>query len=51
MPTLVGMGRRGFTPEALRNFGASIGVSKTNGTIELEMLEHFVREDLNKRAP
>ncbi len=51
MPTLVGIRRRGFTPEALRNFGASIGVSKTNGTIEMEMLEHFVREDLNKRAP
>ena len=51
MPTLVGIRRRGFTPEALRNFGASIGVTKTNGTIELEMLEHFVREDLNKRAP
>jgi len=51
MPTLVGIRRRGFTPEALRNFGASIGVTKTNGTIELGMLEHFVREDLNKRAP
>jgi glutaminyl-tRNA synthetase len=51
MPTLVGIRRRGFTPEALRNFCASIGVTKTNGTIELEMLEHFVREDLNKRAP
>ena len=51
MPTLVGIRRRGFTPEALRNFSASIGVTKTNGTIELEMLEHFVREDLNKRAP
>ena len=51
MPTLVGIRRRGFTPEALRNFVASIGVTKTNGTIELEMLEHFVREDLNKRAP
>jgi glutaminyl-tRNA synthetase len=51
MPTLVGIRRRGFTPEALRNFGASIGVSKTNGTVELEMLEHFVRDDLNKRAP
>jgi glutaminyl-tRNA synthetase len=50
MPTLVGIRRRGFTPEALRNFGASIGVSKTKGTIGLEMLEHFVREDLNKRA-
>ena len=51
MPTLVGIRRRGFTPEALRNFVASIGVTKTNGTIELEMLEHFVREDLNRRAP
>jgi len=51
MPTLVGIRRRGFTPEALRKFSASIGVSKTNGTIEVEMLEHFVREDLNKRAP
>ena len=51
MPTLAGIRRRGFTPEALRNFSASIGVSKTNGTIDLEMLEHFVREDLNKRAP
>jgi glutaminyl-tRNA synthetase len=50
MPTLAGIRRRGFTPEALRNFSASIGVSKTNGTIDLEMLEHFVREDLNKRA-
>jgi glutaminyl-tRNA synthetase len=50
MPTLVGIRRRGFTPEALRNFCSSIGVTKTNGTIELEMLEHFVREDLNKRA-
>jgi glutaminyl-tRNA synthetase len=51
MPTLVGIRRRGFTPEALRKFCASIGVTKTNGTIELEMLEHFVREDLNQRAP
>src|SRR5437868_5249839 len=51
MPTLSGMRRRGYTPEALRNFCNSIGVSKTNGSIELAMLEHFVREDLNKRAP
>ena len=50
MPTLSGIRRRGYTPEAIRNFCAAIGVSKTNGTIELEMLEHFVREDLNKRA-
>jgi glutaminyl-tRNA synthetase len=51
MPTLSGIRRRGYTPEAVRNFCAAIGVSKTNGIIELAMLEHFVREDLNKRAP
>jgi glutaminyl-tRNA synthetase len=50
MPTLSGIRRRGYTPEALRNFVANVGVTKTNGTIELAMLEHFVREDLNKRA-
>jgi glutaminyl-tRNA synthetase len=51
MPTLSGLRRRGYTPEAIRNFCGAIGVSKTNGSIELAMLEHFVREDLNKRAP
>src|SRR5580658_10251471 len=51
MPTLSGIRRRGYTPEAIRNFCAAIGVSKTNGTLELAMLEHFVREDLNKHAP
>ena len=51
MPTLSGIRRRGYTPEAIRNFFAAIGVSKTTGSIELAMLEHFVREDLNKRAP
>lgn len=51
MPTLSGFRRRGYTPEAIRNFCAAIGVSKTNGIIELAMLEHFLREDLNKRAP
>jgi glutaminyl-tRNA synthetase len=51
MPTLVGIRRRGYTPEAIRNFCASTGVSKTDGILELAMLEHFVREDLNKRAP
>jgi glutaminyl-tRNA synthetase len=50
MPTLSGIRRRGYTPEAIRNFAASLGVSKTNGIVELGMLEHFVREDLNKRA-
>jgi glutaminyl-tRNA synthetase len=51
MPTLSGIRRRGYTPAAIRNFCGSIGVSKTNGTLELAMLEHFVREDLNKSAP
>ena len=51
MPTLSGIRRRGYTPEAIRNFCAAIGVSKTNGVIELEMLEHFLREDLNQRVP
>jgi len=50
MPTISGIRRRGYTPEAVRNFCAAIGVSKTNGIIDLAMLEHFVREDLNKRA-
>jgi glutaminyl-tRNA synthetase len=50
MPTLSGIRRRGYTPEALRNFVANIGVTKTNGTLELAMLEHFVREDLNRHA-
>ena len=50
MPTLAGIRRRGYTPEAIRNFCNSIGVSKTNGILELGLLEHFVREDLNQRA-
>jgi len=50
MPTITGIRRRGYTPEAIRNFCRAIGVSKTNGTIELSLLEHHVREDLNKRA-
>ena len=50
MPTISGMRRRGYTPEAIRNFCGRIGVSKTNGTTELSLLEYFVREDLNKRA-
>ena len=50
MPTISGIRRRGYTPESLRNFCAAIGASKTNGIIELAMLEHYVREDLNRRA-
>ncbi len=50
MPTLSGIRRRGYTPEAIRAFCGSIGVSKSNGVIELALLEHHIREDLNKRA-
>jgi glutaminyl-tRNA synthetase len=50
MPTLSGLRRRGYTPEAIRNFVNAAGVSRTNGIVELAMLEHFVREDLNKRS-
>lgn len=51
MPTLSGMRRRGYTPEAIRTFCSRIGVSKTNGVVELGLLEHCLREDLNRRAP
>jgi glutaminyl-tRNA synthetase len=50
MPTISGMRRRGYTPEAIRNFCASLGVSKTNGITQLQQLEYYVREDLNKHA-
>ena len=50
MPTLSGIRRRGYTPEAIRAFCGSIGVSKSNGVIEFPLLEHHIREDLNKRA-
>ena len=50
MPTLSGLRRRGFTPEAIRTFVAAAGVSRTNGSTDIEMLEHFQRDDLNKRA-
>ena len=50
MPTISGIRRRGYTPEAIRNFCTAVGVSRTNGTTDLAMLEHFVREDLNKRV-
>src|SRR6201987_1102536 len=51
MPTLSGLRRRGYTPEAIRNFVTAAGGSRTNGIVELAMLEHFLREDLNKRSP
>ena len=51
MPTLAGIRRRGYPAEALRSFCGAIGVSKTNGTIELGLLEHHVRENLNRTSP
>jgi glutaminyl-tRNA synthetase len=50
MPTLSAIRRRGFTPEALRAFCAAIGISRTNGATDIEMLEHYQRDDLNRRA-
>jgi glutaminyl-tRNA synthetase len=51
MPTLVGMRRRGYTPDAIRNFCERIGVAKRENLIDVALLEHAVREDLNARAP
>jgi glutaminyl-tRNA synthetase len=51
MPTLAGMRRRGYTPEAIRNFCDLIGVAKADSMVDVALLEHCVREDLNKRAP
>jgi glutaminyl-tRNA synthetase len=51
MPTLAGMRRRGYTPEAIRNFCERIGVGKKDSLVDVAMLEFCVREDLNKRAP
>ena len=51
MPTLVGMRRRGYTPEAIRTFCDRIGVAKRENIVDVALLEHAVREDLNKRAP
>ncbi len=50
MPTLGGMRRRGYTPEAIRNFCERIGVAKRDSTVDFALLEHCLREDLNKRA-
>src|SRR5437773_8395490 len=51
LPTLKGLQRRGYTPEAIRAFCEHIGVQKREGVVEMALLEHFIREDLNKRAP
>ena len=50
LPTLMGLRRRGYTPEAIRKFCEHIGVAKRDSTAEIGLLEHFIREDLNKRA-
>ena len=50
MPTLCGLRRRGYTPYSIRDFISRVGVAKVNSTIEYSLLEHCLREDLNKRA-
>jgi len=50
MPTLAGMRRRGYTPEAIRNFCDTIGVAKRDSVVDLALLEHCLRDDLNRRA-
>ncbi|WP_291583413.1 glutamine--tRNA ligase/YqeY domain fusion protein [Clostridium sp. UBA6640] len=51
MPTVAGLRRRGYTPEAIRNFCRAISVAKANSTVDAQMLEYFIREDLNPKAP
>ena len=51
MPTLGGLRRRGYTPESIRDFASRIGVAKTDSVVDVTLLEHCLREDLNKRAP
>src|SRR5258705_3267854 len=50
MPTISGLRRRGVTPEALRAFAYHIGITKYNGLTDVAVLEHAIREDLNRRA-
>ncbi len=50
MPTISGMRRRGFTPEAIRNFARDVGIAKRENLIDVARLEHAVRDDLNKKA-
>ncbi len=51
IPTLAGLRRRGYTPESIRNFCERIGVAKRDSTVDIALLEHTLREDLNKRSP
>lgn len=51
MPTISGLRRRGYTPESIRDFCDRIGVAKSNSTVDIALLEHCIREDLNTKAP
>ncbi|WP_089941749.1 glutamine--tRNA ligase/YqeY domain fusion protein [Candidatus Entotheonella palauensis] len=51
MPTISGLRRRGYTPEAIRHFCEHIGVAKRDSTVAMSLLEYFIRQDLNRRAP
>ncbi len=51
MPTIAGLRRRGYTPESIRNFCREIGVAKNDSTVDEQLLEHFIREDLSAKAP
>ncbi|WP_407306171.1 glutamine--tRNA ligase/YqeY domain fusion protein [Desulfosporosinus sp. SB140] len=51
MPTISGLRRRGYTPEAMRSFAREIGVAKADSVVDTKMLEHFIREDLKLKAP
>lgn len=51
MPTISGLRRRGYTPEAIRTFAREIGVARSNSVVDVRMLEHFIREDLKLKAP
>ncbi|MGI6330416.1 MAG: glutamine--tRNA ligase/YqeY domain fusion protein [Zhaonellaceae bacterium] len=51
MPTISGLRRRGYTPESIRDFCERIGVAKSNSMVDIALLEHCIREDLNKKAP
>jgi len=51
MPTISGLRRRGYTPEAIRDFSDRVGVAKSNSVVDIALLEHCIRKDLNQRAP
>ena len=51
MPTIAGLRRRGYTPEAIRDFAERIGLAKRDSVVDVALLEHCLREDLNRRAP